>query len=69
MSFATPEPNKLAYTLEEFHRAGGPGRSRAYELIAEGKLRAVKDGNRTLIPVEEARRYIASLPTLASREA
>ena len=53
---------KLAYTITEFHHAGGPGRSRTYELIAAGRLRAVKDGSRTIIPVDEAQRYIGTLP-------
>ncbi|MGH7094888.1 MAG: hypothetical protein ACREFB_15310 [Stellaceae bacterium] len=54
---------KLAYTLEEATEVGLPCRSRIYELAAAGKIRLVKDGKRTLILADEARRYIASLPT------
>jgi len=53
---------KLAYTIEEATRIGLPCRSRIYELAAAGKIRLVKDGNRTLILADEARRYIGSLP-------
>jgi hypothetical protein len=53
---------KLAYTLEEAAALGLPRRSRLYELADAGKLRLVRDGKRTLILADEARRYIASLP-------
>jgi hypothetical protein len=54
---------KLAYTLEEATQIGLPCRSRIYELAAAGKLRLCKDGKRTLVLADEARRYISSLPT------
>jgi hypothetical protein len=66
MVFAmSPNPaiEKLAYTLEEATQIGLPCRSRIYELAAAGKIRLVKDGKRTLVLADEARRYIASLPT------
>jgi hypothetical protein len=56
-------PEKFAYTLDEATERGLPCRSRIYELAAAGKIRLVKDGKRTLILAEEARRYITSLPT------
>jgi hypothetical protein len=59
----TPPLEKLAYTLEEATQIGLPCRSRIYELAAVGKIRLVKDGKRSLVLAEEARRYIASLPT------
>ena len=64
MSMSSSLPTeKLAYTLEEATQIGLPCRSRIYELAAAGKIRLVKDGKRSLILAEEARRYIASLPT------
>ena len=54
---------KLAYTLEEATEIGLPCRSRIYELAAAGKIRLVKDGKRTLLLADEARRYVASLLT------
>jgi hypothetical protein len=59
----TPQLQKLAYTLEEATQMGLPCRSRIYELAAAGKIRLCKDGKRTLLLADEARRYIASLPT------
>jgi hypothetical protein len=59
----TPTSEKLAYTLEEATQIGLPCRSRIYELAAADKIRLVKDGKRTLLLADEARRYIASLPT------
>jgi hypothetical protein len=41
---------------------GAISRSRVYRDLASGKLRAKKAGPRTIIPPEEIRRYIASLP-------
>jgi hypothetical protein len=58
----TASIEKLAYTLDEATALGLPCRSRIYELAGTGQLRLVKDGKRTLILAEEARRYIASLP-------
>jgi hypothetical protein len=54
---------KLAYTLDEATQIGLPCRSRIYGLAAAGKIRLCKDGKRTLLLADEARRYIASLPT------
>ena len=40
----------LAYSIKEASRATSLGRTRIYQLIAVGRLEAVKIGNRTLIP-------------------
>src|SRR5439155_17965412 len=53
---------KRVFTLAEFRRAGGPCRARCYELIRAGKLHAVKDDRRTLIPAAEVDRFFAELP-------
>jgi excisionase family DNA binding protein len=57
----------LAYTILDAAKASGLGRSTVYELIGAGKLDARKAGNRTLIPAESLRRYIASLPPATIR--
>ena len=55
---------RRVYTLAEFRRAGGPCRARCYELIRAGKLHAVKDDRRTLIPAAEVDRFFTSLPAM-----
>lgn len=49
----------LAYSIKEASRATSLGRSRLYQLIAEGKLQAVKVGNRTLIPAAALRKLVS----------
>jgi excisionase family DNA binding protein len=46
--------------------ASGLSRSRIYEALKLGELRAIKAGRRTLIPVCELEAYLASLPSYAS---
>ena len=53
---------KFAYTLSEFRQMGGPCRAACYKLFKSGGLRAVKAGDRTLIPAQEVERYFANLP-------
>ena len=58
---------KYAYRIDELKAQGGPGRAKAYELIREGKLRAVKDGRNTRILAEDLARYFTSLPPIPSK--
>jgi len=62
-------PAPLAYTVPDACKAAGFGRTTLYELIAAGRVRAMKAGTRTLIEAESLRRYLASLPTLPARRA
>ena len=55
-------PHKLTYTVKEASRALGIGVTKIYELIAEGKLVAVKLGHRTLIKAEAMNAMIDGLP-------
>lgn len=57
------------YTVKQFCAAYPMGRTRLYELIATGKIEAVKDGPRTLIPAESAEAWAASLPRFKSAAA
>lgn len=50
-------PTKVAFKLI------GCGTTKGYELLGEGKIRAVKSGSRTLIPQSEINRYRKELPT------
>lgn len=52
----------LAYTIPDASAATGIGRTTLYYLIGEGKIEARKVGNRTIIPADSLRAYIASLP-------
>jgi excisionase family DNA binding protein len=52
----------LAFTIADAAKASGLGRTSLYELIGAGKLEARKAGNRTLIPADSLRAYLASLP-------
>jgi excisionase family DNA binding protein len=57
---ATKAPvERMAYGAEEFAKSVGCGKSHIYDLIAEGKIRTIKIGNRRLIPAQEARRVVA----------
>jgi excisionase family DNA binding protein len=54
---------KIAVTILEAVQMTGIGRSTLYSLFREGKLTPRKSGKRTLLIVEDLRRYIDSLPS------
>ena len=56
-----PEPHPLAYCVEDVARALGIGRTYVFHLIKEGKLRAVKIGRRTVVPVLEVEAFLARI--------
>jgi len=51
----------LLHSIQSSTRILGIGRSSLYGLIAEGQIRIVKIGRRTLIPDLEIRRYDETL--------
>lgn len=51
--------NKLAYQVREAAAAVGVSRSKLYELMRSGEVRAFKGGGRTLIAADELRRWVA----------
>jgi excisionase family DNA binding protein len=53
----------IALTVENFTKEYGIGRTKLYELLAEGKITARKLGKRTLIDRAEADSWFHSLPT------
>lgn len=57
-----PAPERLTYTIKEARAALGVGMTTLYKEIAEGRLATIKFGNRTLIPGEALRAWIAALP-------
>lgn len=56
-----PAPLALALNVEEAAAALGIGRTMVFYLLRDGKLRAIKIGKRTLIPVKEIEAFIARL--------
>ncbi len=57
----------IAHTIADAVKVSGIGRTTLYELIGAGKIEARKAGNRTLIPADLLRAYIASLPPATIR--
>jgi excisionase family DNA binding protein len=57
-------PSRLAYSINRFCKDSDTGRSKVYELIRTGQLRAKKFGSKTLILAEDADRFLANLPDL-----
>jgi excisionase family DNA binding protein len=55
---------RLAYTPREACEALRIGRTKLYELLAEGQLKAVALGGKTLLLREEIEQFVASLPPL-----
>jgi hypothetical protein len=56
--------SQRAFTIEGFCRRYGPGRTKAYEEIKLGRLRARKVGRRTIIAEDDAESWLRHLPLL-----
>jgi hypothetical protein len=56
-------------SLAEFCGRYGPGRTKTYEEIKSGRLRAVKCGKRTFVTEDDAEAWLRSLPTVAGTAA
>jgi hypothetical protein len=48
--------------VDDLPKYGGPQRTRAYGLLAQGKLKAVKHGRLTLVTADSFTAYMAALP-------
>jgi hypothetical protein len=55
---------KLALTISDAVKSGGPCRSALYQDIRDGRLRVVKRGRSTRILVEDFKSYLASFPAV-----
>jgi excisionase family DNA binding protein len=53
---------KLLHTIDRAAEQVAQGRTAIYQLISDGRLKAVKAGRRTLITDESLKAYVASLP-------
>ena len=61
---------RLAMTPAELAQSAGVGRTRIFKAIRERELEAIKAGTRTtLIEIDEARRWIKTLPKRAVQAA
>jgi excisionase family DNA binding protein len=56
---------RRAMSLTEFCERYGPSRTKTYEEIKCGRLRAIKCGKRTLITEDDAEAWLMSLPPVA----
>jgi excisionase family DNA binding protein len=52
---------RLALSIDELAKSAGIGRTTVYEEIKAGRLRRVKCGKRSLIPIDEARSWLERL--------
>lgn len=52
------------FTIHEFCKMAGIGRTLAYDLIKSGDIKAVKVGRKTMIPRSAIESWLGSLPTL-----
>ena len=59
---------KLLYSTREAREVLGIGQTRLYELLAQGRLKAVKLGGQTKISKAELERFIAELPLCALQQ-
>jgi Helix-turn-helix domain len=57
-------PRPRAMGIEDFCDLYGPGRTKVYEEIKSGRLRARKIGKRTIITVDDAEDWLRQLPLI-----
>lgn len=60
---------KLLVSIPEAARLCGLSRSGLYERLADGSIRAVKAGRKTLVDVASLKSFVASLPTAQFKQA
>lgn len=64
----TPAPlAKVLFTVEEAAFITSSGRTAIFEALADGRLRGVKDGDRTKLTPEAIRDFIAQMPAWRPR--
>lgn len=57
--------NKISVTIPEAVEMSGLSRSSLYGLFKSGQIRPRKHGKRTLVMVEDLKRYLENLPVAA----
>ena len=63
------EKSKLAFTIAEAVEAGAGSRTKIYEAIKSGALRARKRGKRTVFLAADLNQYLESLPDFHHEQA
>ena len=58
---------KLLYTISECCRLASIGRTKLYELVANGEIPMRKVGKKTLIAAADLQRWADQLPTLKTK--
>jgi len=58
---AAADPAAFAYTIEDAQSMGAPGRTKIYELIAQGKLNSVVVGGRRMIVGDSLRALLTTV--------
>lgn len=61
------QPLKGVFSINEFCQWAGIGRTATYAEIKAGRLPAKKFGKRTFITINDAERWLATLPSLRHR--
>jgi excisionase family DNA binding protein len=61
------QPFRRVLSVLEFSKSYGIGRTRTYQELRCGRLRAYKAGKRTLIATEDADAWLRSLPSKSAR--
>jgi excisionase family DNA binding protein len=57
---ALPSPQAYAFTIQDGQAMGLPGKSKIYEMIADGTLKTVKVGGRTLLKGDSVRAVLGA---------
>jgi excisionase family DNA binding protein len=65
MNVPTQEFQREGLSISEACRIAGIGRTKIYEAIADGKLKARKYGKRTIILRGDLNGFLAALPVVA----
>ena len=52
-----PAPDCVNYSVDNFCRAHGIGRTFFYDEVKKGEIKPIKIGRRTLVPVSEAKAW------------
>lgn len=59
--------NPIFVAIPEACKTLGVGRSKIYELIADGELSVRKIGRKTLVPTADLERFAAGLPAVSTK--